>query len=130
MVVFRTHTLLRVATLRCIVAARQTGFRSDHYGRSTHDTFEDWPGALSGPAGVVLAHDDDTIDVFMQTRSKRIVIAALMLASACGARAEIVVHELGSTAANTLHSLSRNVLIGCIVLAIGIVAAAFISKKK
>jgi hypothetical protein len=81
--------------------------------------------AAANPTGATPRHGS-----FMQHHFKRITIALLILASTCCVRAEIVVHELGSTAANTLHSLSRNVLIGCIVLAIGIVAAAFISKKK
>jgi hypothetical protein len=59
-----------------------------------------------------------------------LITIATILASASLARADLIVHELGSTAANTLSQLSRNIMMGCAILAVAIVAAAFITKKK
>ena len=61
---------------------------------------------------------------------KLIPMAALFLASTAFVRADLVVHEMGSTAANTLTTIGTDFIIGCAILAAGVVAAVFISKKK
>ena len=67
----------------------------------------------------------------MSHQSKQFLItAALIVASASIARADFVIHDLGSTAANTLTALGTDFVVGCAILAAGIVAAVFISKKK
>ncbi|HQP97573.1 MAG TPA: hypothetical protein PLY86_03895, partial [bacterium] len=47
------------------------------------------------------------------------------------AQADIVVHEIGSTAANTLNSLGSHFVTGCIVIAVAaIICAAMAAKGK
>ena len=68
---------------------------------------------------------------FMSHQSNRFLItAALVVASASFARADLVMHELGGTAANTLNTLGTDFVVGCSIVAAAIVAAVFISKKK
>jgi len=64
----------------------------------------------------------------MSNQSK--VTLLIILTSASFARADLVIHDLGSTAANTLTHLSKDFVIGCAILAVAIVAAAFVSRKK
>lgn len=46
------------------------------------------------------------------------------------ARGEIVVHELGATAANTLHSLGGNFVTGCVIIAVAAVVVAAINGRR
>jgi len=66
----------------------------------------------------------------MKPQTKQWLVAALMLVSAPLARAELIVHDIGSYAANTLNDLGRDFVIGCAFLAAGMVAAVIIYKKK
>ena len=66
----------------------------------------------------------------MKHKSKPLLITSLILASVSFARADIVIHDLGSTAANTLTALGTDFIIGCAILAAGVVSVVFISKKK
>jgi len=66
----------------------------------------------------------------MKYKSKLIPIALLILVSTSFVRADLVIHDMGSTAANTLTTLGTDFIIGCAILAAGVVAAVFISKKK
>ena len=66
----------------------------------------------------------------MKHQSKLIPIAALILASTVFARANLITYDLSSYAANTLAALGTDFIIGCGILAAGVVAAVFISKKK
>jgi hypothetical protein len=66
----------------------------------------------------------------MKHQSKLIPIAALILASTAFARADLIIHDMGSTAANTLATLGTDFIIGCAIVAAGVVAAVIISKKK
>jgi hypothetical protein len=65
----------------------------------------------------------------MKHKSTLIPIAALFLASTAFSRADLIVHDMGSTAANTLTTLGTDFIIGCAILAGGVVVAVFISKK-
>ncbi len=67
----------------------------------------------------------------MSAQFKKFVMAvAAVVTSASLARAEIVIHEMGSTAANTFTTLGRYFVIGCSILAAGLVIAKLISSKK
>ena len=66
----------------------------------------------------------------MKHQSKLIPITALVLASTAFARADLVIYDMGSTAANTVNALGKDFIIGCSILAGGAVAAVFVSKKK
>ena len=66
----------------------------------------------------------------MKLKSTLIPIALLILASTAFVRADVFIHDMGSTAANTLTTLGIDFIIGCAILAAGVVAAVFISKKK
>ena len=67
----------------------------------------------------------------MRYELKRFLIAGVVaVVSTAIARAEIIIHDIGSTAANTLTKLGSQFVLGCAILAVGIVAAVFISKRK
>jgi hypothetical protein len=68
----------------------------------------------------------------MNHRVKHILIAAIVLVTASIAHADLITYtyDMSSTTANTLESLGRKFVIGCTVLALGIVAATVISRKK
>ena len=58
------------------------------------------------------------------------VIAALLLSTTSFAHADLIVYELGSTASKTLSGLGTSFVLGCAILAVGLVASSFIAKKK
>ncbi|MGJ8651299.1 MAG: hypothetical protein ACSHX4_13145 [Opitutaceae bacterium] len=58
------------------------------------------------------------------------VIAALLLSTTSFAHADLIVYELGSTASKTLSGLGTSFVVGCSVVAVGLVVAAFLAKKK
>ena len=59
-----------------------------------------------------------------------LLIAALIAVSMPGAHADVIVHEMGSTASNTLSSLGKYFMFACGLLAAGLVGAALILKMK
>jgi hypothetical protein len=67
----------------------------------------------------------------MKRQSKLIPVAAFFLASTAFVRADqVIMHEMGGQAANTLTTLGTDFTICCGILAAGVVAAVFVSKKK
>ena len=67
-------------------------------------------------------------NIFMNHQAKRSLIAALVFASASFARADLVTFD--SSVVTTLHTLGTDFIIGCTVLAVGIIVAGVISRKK
>ena len=57
-------------------------------------------------------------------------MAAKIPLSISTAHADLVAYHLTAEASRTLESLGKKFIIGCTVLALGIGAAAFISRKK
>jgi hypothetical protein len=67
----------------------------------------------------------------MTNHFKNVLLASiLLLGSTSIARAELVVYDLGNSAARTLQGLGTAFIMGCTVLAIGAIVAAFVSRKK
>lgn len=66
----------------------------------------------------------------MNRLAKSTLILSILLASASLAYADLIVYDLGSAAARTLKGLGTNFVIGCVVLALGMVVAALICKRK
>jgi hypothetical protein len=64
----------------------------------------------------------------MNHQAKRSLIAALIFASVSFARADIVTFD--SSVVTTLQTLGTDFIIGCTVLAVGIIVAVVISRKK
>jgi len=59
-----------------------------------------------------------------------VLTAVVAVLSTTVTHADIVIHDIGNTAANTLVKLGSQFVFGCAILAFGIVAAVFISKRK
>ncbi|MGJ8654787.1 MAG: hypothetical protein ACSHX8_16120 [Opitutaceae bacterium] len=57
-------------------------------------------------------------------------IAALLLSTTTLVHADIIVYELGSTAYKALSGLGTSFVIGCTVVAVGMVVSAIFTKKK
>lgn len=66
----------------------------------------------------------------MPPQTNRLLIAALLTATASRARADVVIHDFGNNAAMTLRSLGTDFVYGCAVLAIGLVVSVFIYRRK
>lgn len=64
----------------------------------------------------------------MKHQSKLILITALIMASTAFAHADLVIYDLNNTAANTLTTLGTDFIIGCAILAGGVVAAVYVSS--
>ncbi len=68
---------------------------------------------------------------FMSHQTKRLLIAVGVVGfSTAVARAEIITYDISGTVANTLVRLGTQFVWGCAILAVGIVAAVIISKRK
>ena len=59
-----------------------------------------------------------------------LIIGALAIASTSVARADLIIYDMSGSVQSTLRALGTDFVIGCAVLAAGIVAAVIISKKK
>lgn len=66
----------------------------------------------------------------MKHQSNLIPIAAFILVSAASAHADLVIYDVTDRAASTLNALGIDFIIGCVILAGGVVAAVYVSKKK
>lgn len=68
----------------------------------------------------------------MSHRVRHILIAAIVLVTDSTAQAELINYnyDISSTTANTLESLGTKFVVGCTVLALAIIAAPIISRKK
>lgn len=66
----------------------------------------------------------------MNHRVTRFLSGALILATAPAAHAELVTYDITQNTASTLESLGTKFVIGCTVLALGIAAAAFFSRRN
>ena len=66
----------------------------------------------------------------MNYKSKHLLSAAFILVSAWTARADMVTYHVSPETSNTLENLGTKFLAGCTVLALGIVLAAFVSRRK
>lgn len=69
-------------------------------------------------------------NMLMNHQFKKLLVAALVFISASFARAEVVTYDLGVSAERTLQTLGTDFVIGCIALAVGMVIAVLISKRK
>jgi hypothetical protein len=65
----------------------------------------------------------------MNEKYNQWLIAGIILMSGCFVRADIIVHEMGSTAANTLTTLGKDFIIGCAIVTAGMVVAAFVQRR-
>lgn len=66
----------------------------------------------------------------MPPPTNRILIAALLMATASRARAEVIIHDIGNNAGKTLRDLGTDFVYGCAVLAIGLVVSVFLYRRK
>ena len=68
----------------------------------------------------------------MKNRTHPLLHAAILLLSLSAARAEVntTTYHLTETTAQTLRSLGNSFVLGCTLLAIGLVAAAVVLKRK
>ena len=66
----------------------------------------------------------------MTYRFRHLLMAALIALSVATVRADLVTYHITAETSRTLESLGTKFITGCVVLALGIVAAAFISRKK
>lgn len=66
----------------------------------------------------------------MNRITKSSLILAASLAATSMASADLMVYEFGARTAQTLDSLGTKFVVGCVVLALGMVAAAALCKKK
>lgn len=57
-------------------------------------------------------------------------LAAILMSTTSLAHADLIVYELGSTASRTLSDLGNSFVVGCIVVAVGLIISAVIAKKK
>ena len=64
----------------------------------------------------------------MRYRFNSLLTIALLLVST--AHAEMITHQLANETSETLESLGRKFIIGCAVLALGMIGSAFVSRKK
>ena len=66
----------------------------------------------------------------MSYRFKHPLIAAFVTLSGSVARADMITYNFTEVTSQTLRSLGTSFVVGCAVLALGIVIAAVISRKK
>jgi hypothetical protein len=66
----------------------------------------------------------------MRYHFRHLLTAALILFSISMVRADTVTYHLTTETSQTLESLGTKFIAGCVVLALGIVSAAFVSRKK
>jgi hypothetical protein len=66
----------------------------------------------------------------MSHKIKQSLIAAVIFFSVAAARADVFTFHVTSETSATLESLGTKFVIGCVVLALGIIGAAVILRKK
>ena len=66
----------------------------------------------------------------MPPQTKRLLIAALIMATASRARADVIIHDIGNNAGLTLRDLGADFVYGCAVLAIGLMVSVFLYRRK
>jgi uncharacterized membrane-anchored protein len=58
-------------------------------------------------------------------------LAVLTILSICGtARGDLLMHDFGPSAAQTLDSLGTNFVIGCVIIAVAIIVSAAICARR
>jgi hypothetical protein len=67
---------------------------------------------------------------FMNTPSRALLAAALVVLFAVAAQADIITYEITQHTATTLKSLGNKFFLGCLVIAVAIVATAVIKRKN
>jgi len=66
----------------------------------------------------------------MSHRFKQLLIAAFIALFGSVARADMITYNLTEVTSQALRSLGTSFVVGCALLALGIVIAAVISRKK
>ena len=66
----------------------------------------------------------------MNHRIKHCLAVAFMMISVSLARADLITFEITASTSRALADLGTKVVISCVVLALGIVIAAVVSRKK